>query len=237
MAKCTKCGAEVQDGATFCDKCGTPMTAQQADYGWDRSMAQQNGPENKGALRFLSLLFAIGLLIFAVGLGGHFFYDRQADSAIRESAEEYHKELSDDELKEAKESFSKELAFVLKSDVKGLLKEEGATDEDIKNLSDDTLNYLRDNLKEINKKGQEEFGFLWTLLKAGARSSLLMIIGGALAVLALIIWLARGGTSAPLSQTTMAPAVCILVILAAVAVVACLFLIAPGKDFINKVSL
>ena len=53
-----------------------------------------------------------------------------------------------------------------------------------------------------------------------------VILAAALAVLALIAWLAKGGKSAPLSETTMKPAL-VIVCICAIAVVAMSFILSP----------
>ena len=74
MKYCPNCGAEVQEGATFCEKCGASMTVQQQTVQQPQQPAA--GGEQKSKM-------AAGLLgIFLGSLGIHNFYLGYTTKAI-----------------------------------------------------------------------------------------------------------------------------------------------------------
>ncbi len=86
---------------------------------------------------------------------------------------------------------------------------------------------LRQPLKKAGEIGSEEFGFRWFLLKISSVSTLLMIIGGAVALLSLVLWCALGGPAAGAVRSGMTTMAVIAVILAVALIAVCWFIIEP----------
>jgi uncharacterized membrane protein len=70
MAYCSKCGAQVADGAAFCSKCGQPMNASvatpPAGAGGGSSMAETGMTENVAGLLCYVLGWVTGLIFFFI---------------------------------------------------------------------------------------------------------------------------------------------------------------------------
>ena len=274
MAFCSKCGASLADGAQFCGVCGSPVGGagparpaqpaapqyggyQQPNNSWDSygggygtPPQGKAAPSNKATLRILSIVFAVGFLIFSFGMSGNIYYNRQVDSAVSEGYEEYLDQakswMSTEEYKEAKKEMQKQinaakktawrtLAPTLKCDVVGLMRARVAeyNEYDVSDYTDSQKEKLRESIKEDkedvekrikdmtseelkeereylakqNEEGIENVGFRYVWLIVSAYNSIFMIIGGALALIALIAWIAMGGLSGPISETTILPVV------------------------------
>ncbi len=112
---------------------------------------------------------------------------------------------------------------------------------DINELMDDMLkdidnSALREPMEKVGQIGSEEFGFRWFMLKIGAKGILITIIGGAVAVLSLLLWLLLGGPSAGAGRTGFAPMLIIALVLAAAIIASCLFLVSTvSVDELNDV--
>ena len=279
MAFCSKCGASLPDGAQFCGVCGSPVGGagparpaqpaqpqyggyQQPNNSWDSygggygaPPQGKAAPSNKATLRILSIVFAVGFLIFSFGMSGNIFYNRQVDSAVKESYESYEKYLDEaksegwmsaEEVKKSKDEMQKQinlakktawrtLAPTLKCDVVGVMRASVAeySEYDVSDYTDSEKKELRDRIKENkesteerikdmtakelkeereyyakqNEEGIENVGFRYVWLIVSAYNSIFMIIGGALALIALIAWIAMGGLSGPISETAIVPVV------------------------------
>ena len=94
-------------------------------------------------------------------------------------------------------------------------------------LGDISNSSIRQPLRKVGKVCSEEFGFRWFMLQIGVRGTLVMIIGGALFLLSLILWLALRGPSAGAAHTGFAAALIIGLILAGGIIAACQFLVKP----------
>lgn len=76
MAYCSKCGAELQNGATFCTKCGTPVSlngGNESDF--DAHYYQNILDRNKAEYeKYLSRKWICVAIVIAFGAGGWFFW-------------------------------------------------------------------------------------------------------------------------------------------------------------------
>lgn len=97
-------------------------------------------------------------------------------------------------------------------------------DDLLKGIENSSLRVL---MKKVGKLGSEEFGFRWFILRLSGRSTLLMIVGGALALLSLILWFVFGGPSAGAGQSGLTAALVVSLILAVAIIALCLFILEP----------
>lgn len=267
MGFCTKCGASLPDGAQFCTSCGTPVggarpmrQAQPApqQYSGDNWGAYDDGfsgysapkkaaPSNRGILRAMSIIFAIGFLICAFGTSGLVYYHRQVGFTVDEMVEAFGGlgDITQKQINLAKGQLARSMGPQLRCDVigaeraevptvdeymesnnvdrekavKAVEDEKKETEEYIKELSAKDLKDRREEMAKSNRENVEKVGFRAVWLIVSAYHTLIMIIGGALMLIALIAWLALGGTSGPLSETTVLPAVIACVALGVILIV------------------
>ena len=97
--------------------------------------------------------------------------------------------------------------------------------DDFSDALDDKL--VREYAKEINKRCGEEFGIRWIIIRISSKATLLMIAGGALAGLALLLWLFLHGPSTGLTRSGFLPALCVAVVLIAAIIILCMFIFEP----------
>ena len=126
----------------------------------------------------------------------------------------------------------KALAVHLLKDMDGLSEIYNGQKDEINALLSDFLNAvdnktLREPISLYSKDIGKEVGIRWLLLQIGARSMLLVIAGGGLAVLSLILWLVLGGPSAGAVRSFFLPALIVALVLAAAAIVLMLLVVKP----------
>ena len=202
MAFCSKCGASLADGAQFCGVCGSPVGGagparpaqpvtpqyggyQQPNNSWDSygggygaPPQRKAAPSNKATLRILSIVFAVGFLIFSFGMSGNIFYNRQVSSFVDEDYEseeksireaEKDKSMSSENIKKAKEELQKDknrtkhyrwkyLAPALKCDVVGTLR---ATIPELSYYDEEDRDQAKkdiQNYKEMIEEGRRNKG-------------------------------------------------------------------------------
>lgn len=78
LMKCKKCGKEINEGAKFCENCGTPVS--------EKSSGQkQASPKRSSILIIVLLCILIGIMIFvAAAVGAYMFMDNES-SVLKES--------------------------------------------------------------------------------------------------------------------------------------------------------
>lgn len=233
------------------------------DYGWQRPTPPEKPVRHLGLLRLLSVLFALGLIAAAIGIGCQLYFDRTYDkihdSALNEIKEAYQGSGQDTEMISSmdnkvvarnKADIRSLIAAMVREDPKGLktaLKNTlidvirdtdelseiySASSDDIKTFVSDLADSVEDQLileyaKEFNKECSQEFGLRWLMLQVGARSLLVAIIGGGLALLCFLLWLILRGPSAGAARSWFVPMLVIALLLAAAIIAVSLFVIDP----------
>ena len=235
----------------------------------DYALTSKPASSNRTLLKVLSVVFALGFLAFALGLGGTIYLNRQTgdliDESIRTQREYYQnaeKEgwMTADEAakgireiekssKQIRRTAARILAPRLRGDVIGSLRatvetlgdydlsdytaEEKETvrknveqqkermEEQIRSMSAEELKDQREDLLEDNKENIEKVGIRYVWLIIGGYGTILMIIGGALALIALIAWFILGGLRGSLSETTVLPAVIACIVVGIIMIVVC----------------
>lgn len=75
MAYCSKCGAELQNGATFCTKCGNPVSSNGVESDFDAHYYQNILDQNKAEYeKYLSRKWLAVVFVLALGAGGWLFW-------------------------------------------------------------------------------------------------------------------------------------------------------------------
>ena len=233
------------------------------DYGWQRPTPPEKPVRHLGLLRLLSILFALGLIAAAVGIGCQLYFDRSYDkihdSALAEIRETYKdseqntevvNSIDDKVVARNKADIRSLIAAMVREDPKGLktaLKNTlidvirdtdelseiySASSDNIKTFVSDLADSVEDQLileyaKEFNKECSQEFGFRWLMLQVGARSLLVVMIGGGLALLCFLLWLILHGPSAGAARSWFVPMLVIALLLAAAIIAVSLFVIDP----------
>jgi len=216
MNFCPYCGEKLNDGHKFCGKCGRQVdegekmpdpasgtTPDDSEGLQPDTNATALSPEKPvrhiGLLKLLSVLFVLGMIVGALGIGGKLFFNRFYA---------YHHQ-------NFKKSLSTENDFMIifRNDAEGYKKETGNkvnnkyithTVAELNEFDGDFDKLARDDLKRLNERMERMAGtFRYILLKLGAYSTLLMAIGFGLALLTLILWFALGGISAGFIKSGM----------------------------------
>lgn len=75
MAYCSKCGAELQNGATFCTKCGTAVSTNGFESDFDAHYYQNILDQSKAEYeKYLSRKWLAVVFVLAFGAGGWMFW-------------------------------------------------------------------------------------------------------------------------------------------------------------------
>ncbi len=188
-----------------------------------------------GLPRLLAVLFALGVIAAALGLGAKTYLDRTLDTLAEEGVirnesladHPLRKALSEQEIKDyIRESFP----VILQQDRAGLEAfVRKAQDLMIRNSPDDFRTYAMHDeakyqnlldrataeilakdeftggLKELVSKARQKLGLRWILLEAALHSREIMIAGAALAALSLLLWFILGGVSAGVVRGGLIP--------------------------------
>ena len=188
--------------------------------------------KHKGILKFLSFLFALGLLAVSAGLGSMIYFNRYAEQSLNTY-------LNDEGITERitfrnKKQFADALAAAMKKDMPEVLKAQRkfislyADTADIDEMTSEELKPYRDINNEMLKEAEKKYGFRWTILKVSLYSNLILIIGGAVCGVTLILWLILGGSFFKFSKTTLAPLLTMFIIWAICLVLVGYLLQAPN---------
>ena len=108
-----------------------------------------------------------------------------------------------------------------------ITKSRESVEDRIKDLTAKEIREYRKDLEDSRQEGIDKAGGRYVWLIICAYNHILMIVGGALALISLIVWIALGGLRGPLSQTTVLPAVITLVVLGIVLMIFSGLIMAP----------
>lgn len=192
-----------------------------------------------GLLRFLSVLFALGIIAGSIGFGAKIYLDRSLDymaeeGILRNEALADHplrQALNEQEIKEYVREF---FPVIFRQDEAGLeTLVRKSLDLMIRNSPEDFRNYaMRDeakyrdlldrstakvleneefsgSLQVLAEKSRQKLGFRRYLLEAALYHREVTIGGAALAAVSLLLWLVLGGISAGVVRTGFLPALLI----------------------------
>ena len=188
---------------------------QPANYG-------RPGPKrvkNQGLLKFLSLIFALGLLAAAIGWGCGMYLERTYNATA--------------EANPSNQQTLEIFRAVVREDPKGYrnaVKESYHARNDYSNDKElnDTLydGIYKTWMESLNEIIQKEVGYRWYIARIGAYGNTLLLIGGIAAGASLLLWLILGGTRAGISQTTLMPLL-VMVVIWIVCILLAVFVISP----------
>ena len=188
---------------------------QPANYG-------QPGPKrvkNQGLLKFLSLIFALGLLVAAVGWGCGMYLDRTYNETAEAGAS---KQQTRDVFRAVvRESPERYRNAILESYHE---REYHGSDKELADSQYDSI--YKAWMESYNETIQKQVGYRWYIVRIGAYSDTLLLIGGIAAGAALLLWLLLGGTRAGLSRTTLMPLL-VMVLIWIACILLAVFLISP----------
>ena len=172
---------------------------------WKRIIAK-GGPIDKKLLQVTSLVFAIFLSFFILGIGGDIYIGRLADrvnegnSSVTSTLRSYQKRL---------------ITAQLKGDARGYLKtmtEAAAYGNNVSDLSsalagisDSEVEKCKVRLKESASKAHKNYGLIWTNATYASHYVFQMIFWGILAALALGFWFWKGGRLNNIKETVWLP--------------------------------
>ena len=177
---------------------------------WHRIIST-NGPLDKKLLRITSIVFAVLLSFFLLGIGGDIYIGRLVDRAngkntVTSSVRSYQKQ--------------KTIAY-LKGDAKGYLNAEnkmqvaeltsalGGSGYDTSDLtgavSDTDVILYKQRLSKEASDNHKEYGFLWTNATYASHYIFQMIFYGILSALALAFWFWKGGRFSNIKETISLP--------------------------------
>ena len=167
--------------------------------------------QNQGLLKLLSLVFALGLLALAIGLGSSIYQDR----SYRETLKDF------DGTNQEKELAERSMTSIIREDPTEFLN----LSREMLHISgtyqfDGTLNNIQkdvilNRMKQFNETVEKRAGYRWYFIKVGTMSDPFIIGGGSALGVALVLWLILGGTKAGLSRTTILPMLVMILIWAA----------------------
>lgn len=162
---------------------------------WQQVTSQPNGQVDFGLLRILSLVFAVGIILFSLGLGSRIYYNRNVGEVVED--------MSTKETRQYKDL----IYATFRLDPKGYAKAMGMSNADIKAMSKDDLQNAKDSMKDTLDKEFEEYGFRLTMLKFGTLyGSWFLWIGLVIALGAAGFWWLKGGRPYNFQQAVILPA-------------------------------
>ena len=216
----------------------------------------QDKPYNRKLLRITSLIFAIMLALFFVGLGGRIFMERTVNRMITESSIRL--------TGEHRHVLTQWVAAIVRQDVQAFR----FAEVDMEKLNDqyfykgDGSSYIvkdpdddaaydytisenpytgklkasyEDKIAQINSTGEGLYGMRWTALRIAGYYWAFMLVGGILAVAALIFWFAKGGRMRNISDTAIVPLGAVIVAIGVLCIVLFCFLSADFPAFARVV--
>ena len=171
--------------------------------------SQPNGQVDFNLLRILSLVFAIGFILFSLGLGSRIYYNRNIG------------EVTEDMSTKETRLYRDLIYATFRMDPKGVAKAMGVSNSDIKAMSKDDIQTAKDSIKDTLDKEYEEYGFRMTMFKFGTVwGSLFLWVGLIIALCAAGFWWLKGGRPYNIQQSVILPAV-----IAACAIFVILFIV------------
>ena len=204
------------------NRCAPPRQAYPA-YGRPNPGHGRNGPpngkpplKNKGLLKFLSFLFALGLLVVSAGLAGTIWFNRYAAATLDSYTER--ENITERVSARRKRLFNEALIASMNSEItdglkaQAKFKDTGTDTAYIDKLNAAELEPYRENNDLRLEKAEKQFGFSWTVLKLARNANLFLIAGGILCGFSLILWFALGGRFSRFSRTTAAPLLTMFII-------------------------
>ena len=203
------------------------------DWGRYHPPARKRPLKHRSGLRFLSFLFALGLLTVAAGQAGSIYFSRYVSETLSGYLEEY--QVTEEVSSGRKTQFSAALSAAMTVDIRKALIAERlfiSPDADtsyISRMSDAELEPKRQINERMVRKGKEQYGIRWTILEIGLHGELMMIIGGILAGLSLVLWLSLGGRASNFSRAANAPLLTMFIIWGICIVI--LSLVIPAVNF------
>ena len=176
---------------------------------WQQVTSQPGGQVDFGLLRILSLVFAVGIILFSLGLGSRIYYNRNIGEVVEDMS-----------TKETRQY--KDLVYAkFRMDPKGVAKAMGVSNSDIKEMSKEDLQTAKDAIKDSLDQDYEEYGFRVTMFKFGCvYGSWFLWIGLIIALGAAAFWWLKGGRPYNFQQTVILPA-----LIAAAAIFVILFIV------------
>ena len=164
-----------------------------------KKMMDNKGPADKKLLRITSLVFAIALAFFIIGIGGDIYIGRVAthgESSISGRDKSYAKQM---------------VSAILRGDVSGYVNAVrnyfGVDDSDA--ISDEDMREARKKMSETATNSHKEYGLLWTMATFASHYIFLMIFFGIIAALAAGFWFWKGGRFSNIKETIWMPWVAI----------------------------
>ena len=162
-----------------------------------KKMMDNKGPADKKLLRITSLVFAIALAFFIIGIGGDIYIGRVATHG-------------EDSLSGSEKSMMKQLvSATLRGDARGVVNVSGDLGDlfggDSDEFKSEMLQSTKKNLREIASKSHKEYGLLWTMATFASHYVFLMIFFGIIAALAAGFWFWKGGRFNNIKETIWMP--------------------------------
>ena len=171
---------------------------------------------HKGFLRFLSFLFALGLLAAAAGFSSVIYFNRYADRSLNAWLEK--NKITDRVTARQKSLFADALAAAMRSDVRGAMEAQAEffnPNADIARIrrmdSAELAPYVENNLTRL-EQAEKQFGIRWTVLRFALNGRAAMIAGGALCLFSLVLWFAFGGRPSVFSKAALTPLLTMFII-------------------------
>ena len=172
--------------------------------------------KNRGWLKLLSLIFALGLLAAAVGLAGNIYFDRSWKEITKDSKQSETNYALDAQFEDLAKRLIKAEIRQDPAEFRKIMLEgnhlDGYYGDDRKYGNADNDAIIKEWMKAYNEFCDKSFGYRWTIMKVGAYGDTLLLIGGITAGAALLLWLILGGTRAGLSRTTVMPVLVMVII-------------------------
>lgn len=164
---------------------------------WKQVTSQPSGQVDFNLLRIISIILAVGFVLFSLGLCSRFYYNRNIGEQIE-----------DGDLKSKDVRILRDVTYqTFRTDIKGLLKTAGYTSSAIKELSKDDLATAKEALQDEMKDQYEEYGFSLTMYKFGTLyGSLFLWIGLVIVLGAAAFWWLKGGRPGNFKQAVVLPA-------------------------------
>ncbi len=195
--------------------------------------ARKSPQKHRGALKFLSFLFALGLLAVSAGLAGRIWFSRYADRSLKTYAEK--ERITEDFSARRQSLFAEALAASIDSDVRAGLEAQAmfaggnAESSGISEITSGKLEEYQEFNDSALEKAARKFGFRWTVLRFSRIAEPVMIGGGILCGVSLALWFALGGRLSRFSGTAATPLLTMFAIWAVCALLLALLL--PAVDW------
>lgn len=203
-------------------------------------------PYNRRLLRITSVVFAVALALFFVGLGGRIYMDRAMSGLVdqssikltgehrhvltqwlagivREDVSAVHNAEVDMQKLNAQYRYFEDGSFFIYTEPDPDAKYDYSISEAANYTGELKASYA-DDLSSFNNVAQGLYGMKWTALRVAGYYWVLMLFGGILAVVSLIVWLAKGGRFSNFSDTAVIPLTVIFTVIGIAALLVFCFL-------------